>query len=146
MDEVKKQILLVEDDDNDAELTMLKLQEYNIANNIIRVTNGEEALMYLNRQGRFADCPSGSPALVLLDLKLPKISGLDVLKTIRSKECLKHTPVVVLTSSKEEQDLLKSYELGVNAYVVKPVDFNQFAMAIRELGVFWLMINTPPPD
>ncbi|GGI81686.1 response regulator [Legionella impletisoli] len=146
INDTRKKILLVEDDDNDAELTMLRLQEHHIANEILRVVDGEEALMYLNRQGRYKERPSGSPAVVLLDLKLPKISGLEVLKAIRNSERLKHTPVVVLTSSKEEQDLIKSYELGVNAYVVKPVDFNQFATAIRQLGIFWLVINTPPPE
>lgn len=146
MSETKKQILLVEDDDNDAELTIKALKESNIANQIIRVEDGEEAINYLKCEGKYQSRPNLHPALILLDLKLPKINGLEVLKTIRGNEALKYIPVVVLTSSREEQDLIRSYELGVNAYVVKPVDFQQFALAIKELGIFWLVINIPPPE
>lgn len=146
MSETKKQILLVEDDNNDAELTIKALKESNIANQIIRVEDGEEAINYLKCEGKYQSRQNLHPALILLDLKLPKINGLEVLKTIRGNEALKYIPVVVLTSSREEQDLIRSYELGVNAYVVKPVDFQQFALAIKELGIFWLVINIPPPE
>jgi len=146
MSETKKQILLVEDDNNDAELTIKALKESNIANQIIRVEDGEEAINYLKCEGKYQSRQNLHPALILLDLKLPKINGLEVLKTIRGNAALKYIPVVVLTSSREEQDLIRSYELGVNAYVVKPVDFQKFALAIKELGIFWLVINIPPPE
>ena len=138
-------ILLVEDDPKDIELTLTTLEEYNLANEVVVTGDGEEALDYLYRRGAFATRSNGNPAVLLLDLKLPKVDGLEVLEQIKSDENLKMIPVVVLTSSHEERDMVASYSLGVNAYVVKPVDFYEFVNAIRELGVFWAIINEPPP-
>jgi DNA-binding response OmpR family regulator len=138
-------ILLVEDDPKDTELTLTALDEYNLANEVVVARDGEEALDYLYCRGKFQSRTSENPAVLLLDLKLPKINGLEVLQQIRSDEKLKLTPVVVLTSSREERDMVASYKLGVNAYVVKPVDFHEFVNAIKELGVFWAVINEPPP-
>jgi DNA-binding response OmpR family regulator len=138
-------ILLVEDDPKDVELTMTALEEYNLANEVVVARDGEEALDYLYCRGNFQSRSSESPAVLLLDLKLPKVDGLEVLKQIKSDEKLRMIPVVVLTSSHEEKDMVASYKLGVNAYVVKPVDFHEFVNAIKELGVFWAVINEPPP-
>jgi len=138
-------ILLVEDDPKDTELTMTALEEYNLSNEVVVATDGEEALDYLYYRGKFQRRSGENPAVLLLDLKLPKVDGLQVLETIKADENLKMIPVVVLTSSREEQDMVRSYKLGVNAYVVKPVDFHEFVNAIRELGVFWAIINEPPP-
>ena len=138
-------ILMVEDDPKDVELTLTALEEYNLANEVVVTRDGEQALDYLYCRGEYETRSNGNPAVVLLDLKLPKINGLEVLKQIKSDEELKMLPVVVLTSSKEEKDMVTSYKLGVNAYVVKPVDFHQFVNAIKELGVFWAVINEPPP-
>jgi len=138
-------ILLVEDDAKDVDLTLNALAEYNLANEVVVVHDGEEALDYLNRRGNFHTRPSQNPAVLLLDLKLPKVDGLEVLREIRSDERLKLIPVVVLTSSREDRDMVASYKLGVNAYVVKPVDFHEFVNAVKELGVFWAVINEPPP-
>jgi len=138
-------ILLVEDDPKDVELTLTALEEYNLANEVIVARDGEEALDYLYSRGKFKTRSSDNPAVMLLDLKLPKVDGLEVLKQIKSEEKLRMIPVVVLTSSKEEKDMVASYKLGVNAYVVKPVDFHEFVNAIKELGVFWAVINEPPP-
>ena len=138
-------ILLVEDDTKDVELTMTALEEYNLANEVVVAHDGEEALDYLNCRGKYTDRSSENPAVLLLDLKLPKVDGLEVLKEIKSDAKLKLIPVVVLTSSKEEKDMVASYRLGVNAYVVKPVDFHEFVNAIKELGAFWAVINEPPP-
>ena len=138
-------ILLVEDDSKDVELTMTALEEYNLTNEVVIATDGAEALDYLHYRGQFQDRPNGNPAVLLLDLKLPKIDGLEVLQHIRSDDKLKMIPVVVLTSSREERDMVASYKLGANAYVVKPVDFHEFVNAIKELGVFWAIINEPPP-
>jgi len=138
-------ILLVEDDPKDVELTLTALEEYNLANEVIVARDGEEALEYLYARGKFKTRSSDNPAVMLLDLKLPKVDGLEVLKQIKSEEKLRMIPVVVLTSSKEEKDMVASYRLGVNAYVVKPVDFHEFVNAIKELGVFWAVINEPPP-
>ena len=138
-------ILMVEDDPKDVELTLTALEEYNLANEIIVVHDGEEALDYLYYRGQFQRRATDNPAVILLDLKLPKVDGLEVLKQVKSNEKLRMIPVVVLTSSNEEKDLVASYRLGVNAYVVKPVHFHEFANAIRELGVFWAVINEPPP-
>jgi CheY-like chemotaxis protein len=138
-------ILLVEDDPKDVELTMTALEEYNLSNEVVVAADGEEALDYLHHRGKFQDRGNGNPAVLLLDLKLPKVDGLEVLKHIRSDDKLKMIPVVVLTSSREERDMVASYKLGVNAYVVKPVDFHEFVNAIKELGVFWAIINEPPP-
>ena len=138
-------ILLVEDDPRDTELTMTALEEYHLSNEVVVATDGAEALDYLFGRGKFQGRNSENPAVLLLDLKLPKVDGLEVLQQIRSDEKLKMIPVVVLTSSREERDKLASYQLGVNAYVVKPVDFHEFVNAIKELGVFWAIINEPPP-
>jgi len=138
-------ILLVEDDPKDTELTLTALDEYNLSNEVVVATDGEEALDYLYCRGKFQRRSDENPAVLLLDLKLPKIDGLEVLETIKSDEKLKMIPVVVLTSSREERDKVVSYKLGVNAYVVKPVDFHEFVNAIKELGVFWGIVNEPPP-
>jgi CheY-like chemotaxis protein len=138
-------ILLVEDDPRDVELTLTALQEYNLVNEVAVARDGQEALDYLYCRGQFSGRDGTRPAVVLLDLKLPMINGLEVLEQIRSDQELRVLPVVVLTSSNEERDLVRSYELGVNAYVVKPVDFHTFVNAVKELGVFWAMINEPPP-
>ena len=138
-------ILLVEDDPRDVELTLTALGEYNLANEVVVTRDGEKALDYLYSRGEFSARSHDNPAVMLLDLKLPKIDGLEFLQQIRSDERLKLIPVVVLTSSHEERDMIRSYQLGVNAYVVKPVDFHEFVNAIKELGVFWAVINEPPP-
>jgi CheY-like chemotaxis protein len=138
-------ILLVEDDPKDMELSLTALEEYHLANEVVVARDGEEALDYLYRRGSFATRSNDNPAVLLLDLKLPKVDGLEVLQQIKSDENLKIIPVVVLTSSHEEKDMVASYSLGVNAYVVKPVDFHEFVNAIGELGFFWAVINEPPP-
>jgi DNA-binding response OmpR family regulator len=138
-------ILMVEDDPKDVELTMTALEEYNLANEVVVTRDGEEALDYLHCRGNYATRANENPAVLLLDLKLPKVDGLEVLQQIRSDEKLKMIPVVVLTSSHEEKDMVASYQLGVNAYVVKPVDFHEFVNAVKELGIFWAVINEPPP-
>lgn len=140
-----KRILLVEDNPNDAELTMEALARHNLANDVTWVHDGAEALDYLYCREKFVDRNCNDLVVILLDLKLPKVDGLEVLRTIKADERLKVIPVVILTSSREERDLVESYQLGVNAYVVKPVDFNAFINAVRELGVFWALINEPPP-
>ena len=147
MDSMNKlgRILMVEDDPKDVELTLTALEEYNLANEVIVTRDGAEALDYLYSRGEYKMRSSGNPAVMLLDLKLPKVDGLEVLKQIKSDGELRMIPVVVLTSSKEEKDMVASYKLGVNAYVVKPVDFHEFVNAIKELGVFWAIINEPPP-
>jgi CheY-like chemotaxis protein len=138
-------ILIVEDDPKDVELTLTALEEYNLANEVVVTRDGEEALDYLYCRGNFKMRTSENPAVLLLDLKLPKVDGLEVLQQIKSDEKLRMIPVVVLTSSREERDMVASYKLGVNAYVVKPVDFHEFVNAIKELGIFWAVINEPPP-
>jgi CheY-like chemotaxis protein len=138
-------ILMVEDDPQDVELTLTALADYNLANEVVVTGDGEEALDYLYCRGNFKARTSENPAVMLLDLKLPKVDGLEVLQQIKSDEKLRMIPVVVLTSSREERDMVASYKLGVNAYVVKPVDFHEFVNAIKELGVFWAVINEPPP-
>ena len=138
-------ILIVEDDPRDVELTLTALEEYNLANEVVVTRDGAEALDYLYCRGEFSFRANENPAVMLLDLKLPKIDGLEVLQQVRSDERLKMIPVVVLTSSHEEKDMIRSYQLGVNAYVVKPVDFHEFVNAVKELGVFWAVINEPPP-
>jgi CheY-like chemotaxis protein len=145
MPDITGRILMVEDDPKDVELTLTALEDYNLTNEIVVARDGEEALDYLYCRGSFRMRTSENPAVLLLDLKLPKIDGLEVLQTIKSDEKLKIIPVVVLTSSREERDMVASYKLGVNAYVVKPVDFHEFVNAIKELGVFWAIINEPPP-
>jgi len=138
-------ILIVEDDPSDLELTLMALEEYKLANEVVVARDGQQALDYLYCQGRFTGRSNENPAVIMLDLKLPKVDGLAVLKQVRSDERLEMIPVVVLTSSHEEQDMMRSYKLGVNAYVVKPVDFHEFVNAVKELGVFWAIINEPPP-
>ena len=140
-----KPILLVEDDKRDLELTLVALERSQLANDVVVVRDGEQALDYLNREGEHAGRTEGNPAVILLDLKLPKVNGLEVLEAVRATAPLSSIPVVMLTSSHEESDVLRSYELGVNAYVVKPVGFKQFVAAIADLGVFWAVLNEPPP-
>ncbi len=140
-----RRILIAEDDPNDVELTLMALRERHLANDIDVVSNGAQALDYLFRRGDFSSRPLGHPAVVLLDIKMPKVDGLEVLRQVRSDPSLHTLPVVILTSSREEGDLLRGYQLGVNAYVVKPVDFDQFVHAVSELGMFWAVINEPPP-
>ena len=138
-------ILMVEDDPKDVELTLTALEEYNLANEVVVTRDGEEALDYLYCRGNFSTRPNDNPAVLLLDLKLQKVHGLEVLEQVKSDEKLRMIPVVILTSSREEIDMVASYKLGVNAYVVKPVDFHEFVNAIKELGIFWAVINEPPP-
>ncbi len=144
LDELKK-ILLVEDNPNDVELTLEALKEHNLSNAVEVARDGVEALEYLQRTGQYASRPQGNPAVILLDLKLPKLDGHELLKRIRADKDLKLIPVVVLTSSREETDLAQSYQNGVNAYVVKPVVFQDFINAVKELGLFWAVFNEPPP-
>lgn len=139
-------ILLVEDSVQDVELTLTALEKHKLTNEVVVARDGEEALDYLYRRGRFKLRSGGTPVVILLDIKLPKVDGLEVLQKIRGDEALRRTPVVMLTSSREEQDIVRSYNLGVNAYVVKPVDFHAFVNAICELGLFWAVINQPPPQ
>jgi len=144
MDSLKR-ILLAEDSMRDAELVLDALDSNNLANSVIHVRDGAEALDYLYRRGQFADRTDAQPALVLLDLKMPKVDGLEVLRQIKDDPALKLIPVVMMTSSAEEQDLLKSYQLGANAYVVKPVKFHEFVDAVKHVGGFWAVLNQPPP-
>jgi CheY-like chemotaxis protein len=138
-------ILLVEDDPYDVELTLSALTENHLTNEVVVVRDGAEALDYLYRRGAYESRMAGNPVVMLLDLKLPKVDGLEVLERVKTDPNLKTTPVVMLTSSREEQDLARSYNLGTNAYVVKPVDFSDFVEAIRKLGLFWAVVNQPPP-
>ncbi len=140
-----KRILLVEDSINDVELILTSLAENHLGNEVVVVRDGEEALDYLYRRGLYRLRREGHPVVVLLDLKLPKIDGLEVLTQLKADPELRVVPVVVLTSSREEQDLTRCYELGTNAYVVKPIDFHEFVEVIRGLGLFWAIINEPPP-
>jgi CheY-like chemotaxis protein len=138
-------ILLVEDDPHDVELTLSALTENHLTNEIVIARDGAEALNYLYRRGAYQSREARNPAVILLDLKLPKVDGLEVLKQIKADPSLKTIPVVMLTSSREEQDLVESYTSGSNAYVVKPVGFKDFVEAVREVGLFWTVINQPPP-
>ena len=142
---VLKPILLVEDNPNDLELALVALERGRLANEVVVVRDGAEALDYLYRQGAWAERAVGHPAFILLDLKLPKVDGLQVLERIKCDAELRQVPVVMLTSSREERDLLRSYRLGVNAYVVKPVGFQEFIQAVQEVGGFWAVLNEPPP-
>ncbi len=139
------EVLLVEDNMHDAEMTIRSLKKVNLANNLVHVRDGEEALDFIFAQGKFAgrDIDNG-PKVILLDIKMPKIDGIEVLRQLKSRESSKTIPVVIMTSSKEEQDIISSYELGVNSYVVKPVDFEGFAKAVSQLGMYWLLTNQPP--
>lgn len=140
-----KRILLAEDDPRDVELALQGLREKGLANEIQVVNDGESALDYLYRRGAWAGREPGHPALILLDLKMPLVSGLEVLETLRQDPDLQRIPVVVMTSSREEADLARAYELGCNAYVVKPVDFRSFVDAVSAVGLFWAVVNQPPP-
>ena len=140
-----KPILLVEDEPNDVEMTLLALEQVQLANQVLSLRDGAEALDYLYCRGKYAGRPSGLPAVMLLDNKMPKVDGLSVLRQIRSDEHLRMLPVVMLTSSRMEQDVITSYQLGINAYVVKPVGRENFVQAIQQLGLFWLLRNEPPP-
>jgi CheY-like chemotaxis protein len=141
--EIKK-ILIADDSPKDVELTIAALAENNLANEVIVAEDGEEALDYLYKRGKFASV-EGTPAVILLDIKMPKMNGIEVLKHIRSDPKFKLIPVIMVTSSREERDLVESYKLGANSYVVKPVDITQFIDAIKVLGQYWAVINQPPP-
>jgi len=140
-----KRILIAEDDSNDIELTLAALEEFNLANEVVVTYDGEQILDYLYYRGRFESRVKGNPAVILLDIKMPKVNGLEVLKQIKTDENLKMIPTVILTSSREEKDLVEGYRLGVNAFVVKPVDFHEFIHAVKQLGLFWAIINEAPP-
>ncbi len=140
-----KRILLAEDDPKDAELILTALDEYNLSADVRVVRDGAEALDYLHRRGAFAGLHPGNPVVILLDLKMPKKDGLDVIRQIRENGDLRAIPVVILSSSREALDLKSCYELGVNAYVVKPLKFSDFLEAVRHIGAFWALINEPPP-
>lgn len=140
-----KTILLAEDNPKDAELTLEALKEHNLANKVVWVNDGVEVMEYLNYEGRFKYRKKGNPVVLLLDIKMPRMDGIEVLEAIRSNEKLRMLPVVMLTASREEPDLKKCYTLGVNAYVVKPVDFKDFLDAAKHIGVFWAMLNENPP-
>jgi CheY-like chemotaxis protein len=141
-----KRILLAEDNANDVELTLTALDESHLANEVVVVRDGAEAWDFLCREGAYAGRVEGNPAVILLDLKMPKVDGLELLQRMREDPRFKSVPVVVLTSSREESDIVRSYELGVNAFVVKPVAFEEFIEAVKHLGLFWAVLNEPPPD
>ncbi|HEV8538631.1 MAG TPA: response regulator [Bacteroidota bacterium] len=138
------EILMVEDNPHDAELALRALSKYNLSNKVFHVKDGAEALEYVFADGTYIK-RDGQPKLILLDLKLPKVDGLEVLRQVKSNERTKIIPVVILTSSKEERDIVESYRLGVNSYIVKPVDFEKFVDCVRDLGMYWLLLNQPPP-
>ena len=139
-----KKILLAEDNPKDAELILLALQQSNLLNDVVRVKDGAQALDYLFKRAEFSGRDDDNPIVALIDLKMPKVDGLQVIREIKSDEKLKTIPTVVLTSSREEKDLIESYKLGINAYVVKPVEFEKFADTVKNVGVFWALINEPP--
>lgn len=145
MSDMAVEILLVEDNPNDAELALRALRKHNLTNRLVHVSDGEEALDFLNGRGSFADrAPTPTlPRLVILDLKLPRVDGLEVLRELKGDERLRTVPVVVLTSSREERDVVESYRLGVNSFIVKPVDFEKFVAAVQEIGLYWLLLNHP---
>ncbi len=143
---ILKRILLAEDSPKDVDLTLAALDEHRLANEVVVTRDGAEALDYLHARGAYASREPGLPAVLLLDIKMPKLTGLEVLKEMKSDPVLKNIPVVMLTSSREEPDLEAAYSLGANAYVVKPVDFGQFVEAVKQLGVFWAVLNEPPPS
>jgi CheY-like chemotaxis protein len=140
-----KRILLAEDNENDIELTLAALHECRLSNEVEVVRDGADALDYIYRRGQYSARADCLPCVILLDLKMPRVDGIEVLRQVKSDPALRHIPVVMLTSSREEKDLVLSYDLGVNAFVVKPVDFDQFLQAIRALGMFWAIVNEPPP-
>jgi CheY-like chemotaxis protein len=139
-------ILLAEDNKKDVELTLEALSEHSLANHVVVVKDGVETMAYLRYEDNYKLRKQGNPAVLLLDIKMPRMDGIEVLKAIRSDDKLKTIPVVILTSSREESDLIKSYELGVNAYVVKPVNFKDFIEAIKQIGIFWALLNELPPE
>jgi CheY-like chemotaxis protein len=141
-----KKILLAEDSSNDVELALAALAELNMVNEVVVVKDGVEALDYLHRRGKFTGRTDNNPIVVLLDLKMPKVDGLQVLREMKSDPELSNIPVVILTSSREEKDLVESYDLGVNGYVVKPVAFDQFLLTVKRIGLFWVLTNEPPPE
>ena len=141
-----KDVLLAEDNANDVELTLTALQKHNLANRVTVVRDGAAALDYLYREGEFAQREAGNPAAILLDLKMPKVDGLEVLRRVKTDARLRTIPIIILTSSREDRDLVEGYRLGVNAYVVKPVHFDEFVEAVSCLGLFWALINEPLPD
>lgn len=141
-----KDILLADDSGKDVELILTALQQHNIANRVVVVRDGAEALEYLYREGEFAQRRGGNPAVILLDLKMPRVDGLEVLRRVKADDNLKTIPVVILTSSREERDLVEGCRLGVNAYLVKPIRFNEFREAVSRLGIFWVLIDEPPPE
>jgi CheY-like chemotaxis protein len=141
-----KRILLAEDNQNDVELTLTALQECRLSNEVEVVRDGAEALDYIYRREKYSGRVDCLPCVIMLDLKMPRVDGIEVLRQIKSDPATRHIPVVMLTSSREEKDLVMSYDLGVNAFVVKPVDFDQFLKAIRALGMFWAIVNEPPPE
>ena len=140
-----REILLVEDDPKDVELTLAALEEHHLANKVVVARDGTEALDFLFRRGQFGDRPRGQPVVVLLDLKMPKVDGLEVLRQVKDDPALKTIPIVVLTSSRQERDVVESYNLGVNAYVVKPVAFDSFVDVVKQLGLFWVLTNETSP-
>jgi CheY-like chemotaxis protein len=140
-----KRILLVEDSRKDVDLTLAALEEHHLANEVVLAQDGVEALDYLHRRGKYASRPDGQPVVILLDLKMPKMDGLEVLRHVKGDADLRRIPIVVLTSSREEQDIVKSYDFGVNAYVVKPVAFENFIDVVKQLGLFWVLTNQVPP-
>lgn len=140
-----QRILIVDDSPRDTELALEALEANHLANEVFALGDGAEALDYLYRRGKFTDRTSGQPAVILLDLKMPKVDGMEVLRQVKADPHLKVIPVVVMTSSREEQDLINSYQLGVNAYVVKPVKFQEFVEAMKQVGGFWALLNEPPP-
>ena len=140
-----KRILLVDDSERDREMALEALASHNLANEVVPLRDGVEALDYLYRRGDFAGRPEGLPAVILLDLKMPRMDGLEVLRVLKADPALRAIPIVVMTSSREESDLVRSYESGANAYVVKPVRFQEFLEAVRQLGAFWALLNEPPP-
>ena len=142
---VINRILIVDDSPRDLELALAALEANHLANEVVTLRDGAEALDYLYRRGPFTSRPPGDPAVVLLDLKMPKVDGIEVLRQIKGDPTTRMIPVVVMTSSREEQDLLNSYRLGVNAYVVKPVKFQDFVEAVKQVGAFWAVLNEPPP-
>lgn len=141
-----KRILLVEDSRKDVDLTLAALEEHHLANEVVVAHDGVEAMDYLYRRGAFAGRPGNHPVVVLLDLKMPRMDGLEVLKHVKSDPDLRRIPIVALTSSREEQDIVRSYDFGVNAYVVKPVAFEQFIDVVKQLGLFWVLTNQAPPN
>jgi CheY-like chemotaxis protein len=138
------EILLIEDNPNDAELTMRAFKRNNLSNKIIHIDDGEEAMDFLFARNKYKDRNKINPKIILLDLKLPKVDGLEILRSVKSDPVTKLIPVVVLTTSKEEKDIIESYKLGVNSYIVKPVDFDKFIKAINDIGLYWLLLNQPP--